>query len=113
MMRRTTTTVALLAGGLLLLGGCAIGTDDSPRDIPAAQQQALGVETDRNAGAAAGTERVYFVLPTAAGSGQQLTSVARDVGATPEAVLSTLFAGPNAVELDAQLRGGAATPGGA
>ncbi len=83
---------------------CGVTADDSPRDIPVAQQQELGIETDRNAGAATGTQRIYLLLPAGVGTSQQLTSVARDVDDSPDAVLGALFAGPNAVELGAQFR---------
>lgn len=88
----------------MLLGACGISTDDSPRDIPSADQKELGVTGDRTAGAATGTSRVYLLAPEAAGQAQTLLAVARDVDETPTDLLTALFAGPNTDEVARQLR---------
>ena len=77
----------------LLPGACGISTDNSPRDIPAADQRELGVTGDRTAGAATGTARVYLLAPEVAGQAQTLVAVARDVEETPTDRITALFAG--------------------
>jgi len=94
----------LLATVSLLLAACGISTDDAPRAIPASQQRQLGVDTDRNVGAATGTGRVYLLTPEIAGRAEGLVAVARDVDETPIALLGALFEGPNSTELSRQLR---------
>ncbi|MDO9174021.1 MAG: GerMN domain-containing protein [Actinomycetota bacterium] len=106
MTRRPTPARGLLAVALvaLLLGACGISTDNSPRDIPAADQRELGVTGDRTAGAATGTARVYLLAPEVAGQAQTLVAVARDVEETPTDLITALFAGPNTDEVARQLR---------
>lgn len=84
--------------------GCGIAADDGPRDIPAADQVALGLGADSNAGAAIGTARVYFLSPEVVGQAALLQSVARDVAETPTALLQALLAGPNQTEQSNQFR---------
>ncbi len=55
-MKRPTALVAI-AIAAALIGGCSIRNDETPRDIPAADQRPLGVDTERLAGAAQGTSR--------------------------------------------------------
>ena len=93
-----------LASAALLLAACGISTDDTPRAIPIGQQRELGVDTDRDVGAATGTARVYLLTPEIAGRAQGLVAVARDVDETPPVLLGALFEGPNSTELDRQLR---------
>lgn len=95
--------VALVPTGLLM-AGCGISTDDNPRNIPAVDQQQLGVAADRSAGAATGTARVYLLAPEAAGQSQVLQAVARDVDESAADLMAALFAGPNADELQGQFR---------
>ncbi|NMD22699.1 MAG: GerMN domain-containing protein, partial [Actinobacteria bacterium] len=102
-----TPRLRTLVGGALaalLSAACGISTDDSPRNIPAVDQQRLGVTADRSAGAATGTARVYLLAPESAGQSQALQAVARDVDETAIDLLTALFAGPNVVELDSQFR---------
>lgn len=94
----------LLATVSLLLAACGVSTDDVPRAIPADQQRQLGIDTDRNVGAATGTSRVYLLTPEIAGRAQGLVAVARDVEEAPVALLGALFEGPNGIELGRQLR---------
>lgn len=101
-MRFRQLVAPVLAG--LLFAGCGISTDDNPRNIPTADQEQLGVAADRSAGAATGTARVYLLAPEAAGQSQVLQAVARDVDETAIELLTALFAGPNADELESQFR---------
>lgn len=101
-MRVRQLVVPVLAG--LLFASCGISTDDNPRNIPAVDQEQLGVAADRSAGAATGTARVYLLAPEAAGQSQVLQAVARDVDETASELLTALFAGPNADELESQFR---------
>lgn len=95
--------VALVSAGLLF-AACGISTDANPRNIPAVDQEQLGVAADRSAGAATGTARVYLLAPEAAGQSQVLQAVARDVDESATDLLTALFAGPNADELEGQFR---------
>jgi spore germination protein GerM len=101
-MRLRQLVAPVLAG--LLFAGCGISTDDNPRNIPAVDQEQLGVAADRSAGAATGTARVYLLAPEAAGQSQVLQAVARDVDETATELLTALFAGPNADEMESQFR---------
>ncbi len=88
----------------MVLAACGISTDDTPRDIPAVDQEQLGISADRSAGAATGTARVYLLAPEASGQTQVLQAVARDVDETADALLTELLAGPNAGEVGRQFR---------
>lgn len=87
----------------LALSGCAIGADDGPRDIDrsladqAAPQAAAGA-------AATGSGRIFLLAPEVPGLPSRLAAVARDVTDDANAVLTTLFAGPNVIERANQLR---------
>lgn len=98
----------LLASTLMLsagaLGACGISSDDGPRNVPPANQQQLRVATDRSAGAATGTARIYLLAPEGAGQSQALQAVARDVSGNASEVISELLAGPNAQETVGQFR---------
>ena len=88
----------------LLLGACGIASDESPRDVPPADQLQLGVNIDRGAGDTRGSSRIYLLAPTTSGQSPQLQPVARDVEESPAALLDALFSGPNATELADQYR---------
>ena len=47
--RRVVTASSVALAGLLL-GSCGIASDESPRDVPPADQLQLGVNIDRGAG---------------------------------------------------------------
>lgn len=98
----------LLASMLMLsasaLSACGISSDDGPRNVPPADQQQLRVVTDRSAGAATGTARIYLLAPEGAGQSQALQAVARDVSGNASEVIGELFAGPNAEETVGQFR---------
>jgi spore germination protein GerM len=88
----------------LALAGCGISSDDAPRNVPPAEQEQLGIGSDRRAGDATGTARIYLLAPEVAGQSQALQAVARDADETPTALLEALFAGPNVDEVGIQLR---------
>ncbi len=97
-MMRSLAPVVLALG---LLSACSIQPDASPNDLPAERAEVFGeVATGDEA---AGTNRIYLLAPTDPEEAQRLRSVQRDVRTTPFAVLSSLFAGPNAAELDTLL----------
>ena len=100
--RRATRRVAALAA--LALAGCSIGPDSAPRDIPVLQQDELLASSDRAAGAATGTARIFLLSPESGGQATTIVAVPRDVDETPVALLRALLAGPNDDELDAQFR---------
>lgn len=86
----------------LTLSGCGISSDDGPRDITGQARQELLVVT-AGAGAAAGTARIYLVIPGQAGAPLRLRSVPRDVDETATELLNALLAGPNPGEQRQQL----------
>lgn len=102
-LRRTTTAAAVVVA-VSVVAGCAIAPDDAPRDIPLLQQSELRLDADPAAGAAVGAARIYLLTPETSGRSSQLLSVPRDVDEAAPDVLSALLAGPNADELDEQLR---------
>ena len=96
-----------LAGAALVscvVSGCAIGPDDSPRDIPQDVIDDLPLPESGGGAAATGSGRVYLVATNPTGSGTSLRAVARDVGSDERLRLEALFAGPNSEERDDQLR---------
>lgn len=88
----------------LVVSGCSISPDSAPRDIPVLQQDELLASSDRAAGAATGTARIFLLSPEAGGQATIIVAVPRDVDETPVALLGALLAGPNDDELDAQYR---------
>jgi germination protein M len=100
---RRARIIAAFAAASVLLAACGIGTDDTPRDVPPAEQRQLGLGGGQGGGAAAGTARIYLLVP-GAGQTRSLQAVARDVAETPDAVLIALFAGANASEAAKQFR---------
>jgi spore germination protein GerM len=98
---RRVIAAALLA---CTLSACGISTDSSPRDIPEVDQRDLNVSTDRAAGAAGGSARIYLLAPVSGGQAPMLQPVARDVKESPIPVLQSLLAGANAAERARQLR---------
>jgi hypothetical protein len=103
---RTSTTrpfaVLALALAAALTLGCTIAPDASPRDVPAEERTLL--ISDASEGAeTAGDARIYLVAPADSGQQRQLRSVQRDSVLLPDAVLGTLFNGPNQSELDSRL----------
>lgn len=89
---------------LLVLSGCAIGADDSPRDIDRSTDQDPTPAVDAGGAAAIGAGRIFLLAPEVTGLPTRLEAVARDVPEDVDAVLEALFAGPNAAELTSQVR---------
>lgn len=102
-MRRGSLAL-LVATAVTLLTACGIAEDDSPRDVPTAQQQQLGILIDRSAGAARGAGRIYLLAPTEVGQAPMLQAVARDVQGTADELLTALLSGPNTAEIGRQFR---------
>ncbi|CAN5484734.1 hypothetical protein BH23ACT3_BH23ACT3_05730 [soil metagenome] len=98
---RTIRFSALVATTALLVG-CTIAPDASPRDVPAEERTLLVPDASEGA-ETAGDARIYLVAPTDTGQQRQLRSVQRDSVLLPDAVLGTLFNGPNQSELDSRL----------
>ncbi len=97
---RSVPVTALVVGVLaLLLASCALREDGSPRDLP--PEQATGAQSVVTGDEAIGVNRIYLI--TQDDDQTRLRSVARDVAATPRALLESLISGPNADELDRNL----------
>ena len=85
---------AALLAPLLLFAACGLRPDSKPHDVPEANQVNLsGPSVGNNA---SGAERIYLVEP---GGDQLLRSVKRDATSAND-LMSALFAGPSAEELD-------------
>jgi len=94
-------SAAMLA---LALASCSIKSEGGPRDIPQRDRGELNSDSERDAGAATGSGRIYLLTPEVPGQPRTLKSVARDVGNTPTDALRSLFKGPNSAELQARMR---------
>lgn len=94
-------SAAMLA---LALASCSIKSEGGPRDIPQRDRGELNSDSERDAGAATGSGRIYLLTPEVPGQPRTLKSVARDVGNTPSDALRSLFKGPNPGELQARMR---------
>jgi spore germination protein GerM len=104
-VRRARSIAWALALALVVAtSACAVGPDDSPRDIDRDVLDQIRLVPSGGGAAAAGTGRVYLLAPTTAGTPTQLQAVARDVEADPLALLQALLAGPNDDEIANQLR---------
>lgn len=91
----------LMIVAVVALAGCALDSDQSPRDItPAEQPPAQPVGTVEPL-ATAGSVRMFLVESEAT---IRLRSVARDVAESPAAIIQALFVGPNDQEIGDQLR---------
>ena len=88
----------------LLLVSCGISTDDEPRDIADRGQASIDTSAATSAGATAGSARIYLLSSEVAGQSRTIEAVARNVRNTAPAVFEALLSGPNATELDQQLR---------
>jgi spore germination protein GerM len=85
-----------------LLAGCAIPTDNAPRDI-SDRDRADPVADNAATGAEGGKARVYLLV-TEEGRGPVLVPVSRDVDENSRALITALLQGPTSAELAAQLR---------
>jgi hypothetical protein len=88
---------------LIALAACGVQPEDSPRQVP---EELARLGGNPSGGVAVGAERIYLVEP---GTEQLLRSVPRDASSA-EDLISTLFAGPNDEERNAQF--GSAIPSG-
>lgn len=102
--RRSVRATATAVAAITLVGGCSISPDSAPRDIPVLQQDELLAPSDREAGAATGTARIFLLSPDSGGQSTSIVAVPRDVAETPIALLEALTAGPNDDELDGKYR---------
>jgi spore germination protein GerM len=102
-VRRRAITIA--ATTVLLVGpACAIQPDSSPRDIPAGERVLLD-PVDPEAGASAGSSRIFVLTSDGDNGERSLRSVQRTVpDPEPQKVIEELILGPNQQELDAGLR---------
>jgi spore germination protein GerM len=96
--RPAVVTALALAG---LLSACAVGVDETPRDI---DQGTIVLRNGSDAAQAGGAGRIYLTVPGVTGEPTRLRSVARDVPDDPDAVVAALLAGPNTDEFADQLR---------
>ena len=99
--RRMARARRLLALTVLMASvgsACAIQPETAPNDLPAERSDVFGDPATGDE--AAGTNRVYLLVPADTDQPERLRSVLRDVPAEPAAVLESLFAGPNTAERD-------------
>lgn len=103
-MRRTGSlhVAGLVVGVGLALAACGIGTDDAPRDI-VPQAPKAEVDQGRTAITATATTLIYLVGHDDDGR-FVLMPIARDTTETIDNALQSLFNGPTARELNADLR---------
>ena len=88
----------------LFMVSCGISTDDEPRDIADRGQAAIDTSSATAAGATTGSARIYLLSSQVAGQSRTIEAVARNVRNAAPAVFEALLSGPNATELDQQLR---------
>lgn len=93
--RRLMVASVLIAA---LGSGCSIQPEAVPNDLPAERSNVFGDPATGDE--AAGTNRMYLLVPADTEQPERLRSVLRDVPAEPAAVLESLFAGPNTEEGD-------------
>jgi hypothetical protein len=98
---RTRVLAPLLALVAVLAPACSLRADTTPRDIPLADRFLTGGPATGEE--AAGTSRIYLLAPLGQDGQQRLRAVSRDVPDDPDALLRSLFLGPNEDEVDAQL----------
>jgi spore germination protein GerM len=77
---------------------CSIQTEGAPNDLSAERSSVFGDPATGDE--AAGTNRVYLLVPADTDKPERLRSVLRDVPTEAAAVLESLFAGPNTEERD-------------
>lgn len=83
------------------VASCAIEPEKVPNPLSAERGAVFGDPATGDE--ATGSQRIYLLSPADPDEPPRLRSVPRDVSTNPAAVLQTLFAGPNATELDEQL----------
>jgi spore germination protein GerM len=97
-MTRTGRLLAVAALMASVGSACAIQPEAAPNDLPAERSDVFGDPATGDE--AAGTNRVYLLVPADTDQPERLRSVLRDVPAEPADVLESLFAGPNTAERD-------------
>lgn len=93
--------LAALLALLVVVSACGIEPQADPRDVPAEQQ--ADFEVLATGDEAAGTSRIYLVAPADPDEPQRLRSVLRDLPGDTDALLTSLFSGPNPDEQEAGL----------
>jgi spore germination protein GerM len=92
--------IAALALALTaIVTSCAIQPETAPNDLAAERSDVFGDPATGDV--AAGTNRIYLLVPADTDQPERLRSVLRDVPSEASAVLGSLFAGPNTTERDA------------
>ena len=81
-----------------LATGCSIQPEAAPNDLSAERSDVFGDPATGDE--AAGANRIFLLVPADTEQPERLRSVQRDVPMEPEAVLESLFAGPNTEERD-------------
>ena len=94
------TALLLMMVAMAGVAGCAIQPDAAPRDIPEEDRGAFGANQGTG-DEAAGTSLIFLLAPNDPGEAQLLRSVKREGSGSPNAIVRSLFAGPNPSELDA------------
>ncbi|MGI9578846.1 MAG: GerMN domain-containing protein [Microthrixaceae bacterium] len=89
-IHRSVPAAALIVAVTAMVGGCGIGTDDSPRALPASTTTSTSVPTENP-----GPERAVFWFVQA----EKLVPALRPVSAfSPDAFIETLLVPPTSVE---------------
>ena len=99
---RRSRWVLVLAAVVVGVGGCGIGADSTPRDVPL-NERSLTANGASDGDEAGGTSRIYLVAPSEAGDPSLLRSISRDVASGPRPLITSLLAGPNPEELASRL----------
>ena len=81
-----------------LATGCSIQPEAAPNDLSEERSDVFGDPATGDE--AAGANRIFLLVPADTEQPERLRSVQRDVPMEPEAVLESLFAGPNTEERD-------------
>ncbi len=101
--QRYRSVIALLVG-TLALSACGISNDSVPRDIPEANRSPFIGAAVPATGTSAGTDRIYLIAPELPNQPLRLRAAPRDVGASGELRLTSLFGALSAAEVQARLR---------
>jgi spore germination protein GerM len=103
--RRRQPSVAFVIA-VLVASGCAVASDNTPRDIDPGVLAVIEQNQTNVGQAAAGSGRIYLLSPEVPGEPARLQSVARDIDDDVNAVMDALLAGPNTDEFDDRYRSG-------
>lgn len=97
---RSAFEVLVVVGAILVGAGCGIEADSGPRDIP---EELVASDIQVSDDEAVGTSRVYLLAPSDPEEPPRLRSAPRDVANDADALLTSLFSGPNTDEQEGQL----------